>query len=144
MLVDQRHHLAPRQRIERPRVEIRVALIPLRKRRGDGDDVARLRQRAGLQDQFARSRQLLIRQANFARGERGAVGDEDAKVKRLERSGRDGDGGCDPEPANQTLISLTSSATISFGSVMLCTSSTLTPGASSINLNPFSVTSSTQ
>jgi hypothetical protein len=61
-----------------------------------------------LQHQLARSGQLLIRQGNFARGEGGAVGDEDAEVKRLERSGRDGDGGCDPEPAIQTLISSTS------------------------------------
>jgi hypothetical protein len=97
-----------------------------------------------LQHQLARTGQLLIRQRYFPRGEGGAVSDEDAEVKRLERSGRDGDGGCDREPAIQTLISLTSSATISFGSVIDCTSSTLTPGAISINFNPFSVTSSTQ
>jgi hypothetical protein len=46
-----------------------------------------------LQHQLARSRQLLIRERHFARGECGTVGDEDAEVKRLECSGRDGDGG---------------------------------------------------
>ena len=89
-------------------------------------------------------RSLLIRERHLARGQRGSVCDEDAKVKRLERSGRDGDGGCEREPAIQTLISLTLFATISFGSVIACTSSTVTPGATSINFNPFSVTSSTQ
>jgi hypothetical protein len=55
---------------------------------------------------------------DFARGEGGAVGDEDAEVKRLERSRRNRDGYCDPEPAIQTVISLMSSATISRGSVI--------------------------
>ena len=144
MIIEQRNDLAAGQRIERAGVEIRVALLPFRERRGDGDDVAGLRQRADLQHQLARSRQLLIRQRNFARGQGGAVGDEDAEVKRLERSGRDGDGGCDPEPAIQTLISLTAPSTISFGSVIACTSSTVTPGATSISVSPSSVTSSTQ
>jgi hypothetical protein len=96
-----------------------------------------------LQHQLARSGQLPIRQRHLVRGQSGTVDDEDAKVKWLERSGRDGDGGCEREPAIQTLISLTS-PTISFGSVIDCTSSTLTPGATSINFSPFSVTSSTQ
>jgi hypothetical protein len=46
-----------------------------------------------LQHHFARSRQLLIRERHFARGELRAVRNDDAEVKRLERSGRDGDGG---------------------------------------------------
>ena len=143
MSIGQRQHHAPGQRIERPHVEIAISLIPLRERRRDGDDIARLRPRANFEHQLARSRQLLIRQRDLASGQRRAVSDEDAEVKRLERSGRDGDGGCDREPAVQMLISLTS-PTMSFGSVIAWTSSTLTPGAISISRKPSSVTSSTQ
>ncbi|MEA2329522.1 MAG: hypothetical protein QOE68_4481, partial [Thermoanaerobaculia bacterium] len=97
--------------------EARRCVAPTGEREPGDLDVARRRQRADLQYQLARSGQFLIRQRQVARCERGAVGDEDAEVKRLERSGRDGDGGCDPEPAFQTLISLTSPM-ISFGSVI--------------------------
>ena len=144
LFVDQRKNDASCQRIERTHVEIAIPLIPLRERRRDGDDVAGLGPRADFENQLARARQLLIRECELAGGEPRAVGDEDPEVKRLERSGRDGDGGCKREPAVQTLISLTFPSTLSFGSVIACTSSTLTPGAISISFSPCSVTSSTQ
>ena len=136
MIIDQRQNHAPCQRIERPRVEVRIPLIPPRQRRGNRDHIARLRSRPHIEHQLARSRQLAIRQRNLVRGDARAIGDEDAEVKRLERSGRDGESGCERKGADQTAISLTSPSTISRGSVSSCTSSTLTPGASSISFSP--------
>ena len=90
-------------------------------------------------------RQLSVRQLRQRRREARAIRRVDAEVERLERRGGDGHGHDDAERAAVHVeIVGTSPSTISVGSVIDCTCSAVTPGASSTSFSPFSVTSSTQ
>ena len=139
------HHLPPGQRIERARVGVLVPLIP---GEGcvDGDDLAVPRSRGDIIQKSSETWQLLIRKLRQRGAESRPINGEDSEIERLERPRSDQQEGRQRQYALplQTAISLTLPSTISFGSVISCTCSGVTPGATSISFNPRSETSITQ
>lgn len=144
LLVEEREHDSSRQRVDRSRVQILVAAVPLLKGRSDGHRLTGRRALPHFEQELARAGQLAIGQRSFRRRERTPVEGEDAKIKRFVRCGSDGDRDGQRPASLQMRISPIFPSTMSFGSVISCTCSTVTPGASSRSRSPWSVTSRTQ
>ena len=136
LLIEKGEHNSSRQRVDRSRVQILVAAVPLLKRRSDGHRLPGQRAMPHFEQELARAGQFAIGQCSLRRSERTPVEGEDAKIKRFVRCGSDGDRDGQRPASLQMRISPIFPSTINFGSVIACTCSTVTPGASSRSRNP--------
>ena len=139
------HHPPPGQRVQSAGIGVLVPLIP-GEGRVDGDDLAVPRSRSDIIQKSSEARQLLKWELRQRGAESQPIDGEDSEIERLECARSDQQEGRCRQYALplQTAISLTLPSTISVGSVICCTCSGVTPGATSISFKPRSVTSSTQ